>query len=266
MAGDREKALAAGMNDYIAKPVDFADLCEVLAKWITPASPTEVAALSSAAAEQPDDASVDELPGLDLERGVAMARGKMSIYRRLILRFRETYGDFEPLFRSAQQSSDTEAPTRCAHSLKGAAGIICAPGVVEAAAALEACCKHGGSGEETEERLAVVLSQLAPACDSIDRLDAPDTMDRGVSEALLPDGAEVERLLGRLRASLRDSDTSASEFVEMLRPVLAGPPAGELFARLDREVQRYDFDQAAATLSELENLLPGATGSPREEG
>ena len=34
MVGDREKALAAGMNDHVAKPVDPADLYTVLMRWL----------------------------------------------------------------------------------------------------------------------------------------------------------------------------------------------------------------------------------------
>ncbi len=36
MAQDREKSLAAGMNDHICKPLDLTELFRCLAKWITP--------------------------------------------------------------------------------------------------------------------------------------------------------------------------------------------------------------------------------------
>jgi len=36
MTGDREKFLAAGMNDYIAKPVDIQDLKEVIKRVLSP--------------------------------------------------------------------------------------------------------------------------------------------------------------------------------------------------------------------------------------
>ncbi|MFS2021643.1 response regulator, partial [Massilia sp. CT11-108] len=37
MAGDREKSLAAGMNDHVVKPIDPDLLLRTLVKWIAPA-------------------------------------------------------------------------------------------------------------------------------------------------------------------------------------------------------------------------------------
>jgi len=37
MDGDREKALDAGMNDHISKPVRLPEMFHVMAKWIRPA-------------------------------------------------------------------------------------------------------------------------------------------------------------------------------------------------------------------------------------
>ena len=36
MTGDREKCLKAGMNDYVAKPIDSEELFSTLVKWIKP--------------------------------------------------------------------------------------------------------------------------------------------------------------------------------------------------------------------------------------
>jgi CheY-like chemotaxis protein len=34
MVGDREKVLAAGMNDHVAKPIRFEELLATLARWV----------------------------------------------------------------------------------------------------------------------------------------------------------------------------------------------------------------------------------------
>jgi len=40
MAGDRERALAAGMNDHIAKPVNVQELFGKLVHWLRPGAAT----------------------------------------------------------------------------------------------------------------------------------------------------------------------------------------------------------------------------------
>jgi CheY-like chemotaxis protein len=37
MVGDREKVLAAGMNDHVAKPIKVEELFATLARWVRPA-------------------------------------------------------------------------------------------------------------------------------------------------------------------------------------------------------------------------------------
>jgi CheY-like chemotaxis protein len=51
MKGDREKCLAAGASDYIAKPVNVDKLTSVLRVWLAPRAPSSLAAMPVPAAE-----------------------------------------------------------------------------------------------------------------------------------------------------------------------------------------------------------------------
>jgi DNA-binding response OmpR family regulator len=55
MTGDRDRCLAAGMDDYIAKPVRSQTLVEVLRRWIVDAdqAPEDPAGGAPAAGDQP---------------------------------------------------------------------------------------------------------------------------------------------------------------------------------------------------------------------
>ena len=86
---DRRACEQAGMDDFVAKPVDPLMLYSTLLKWLPPSASTPVIA----AAEQPlpEPPQVAELlnrlaliPGLDLARGLKMVRGKSEKYANLV--------------------------------------------------------------------------------------------------------------------------------------------------------------------------------------
>jgi PAS domain S-box-containing protein len=59
MAGDRERCLSGGMNDYIAKPVDLAQLAAALARWLPASGMTGSAHLSGNSAAERAMASLN---------------------------------------------------------------------------------------------------------------------------------------------------------------------------------------------------------------
>ena len=71
MAGDREKTIAAGMNDYIAKPIDVDEMFQTMARWISPAQPLSGAVSDAAPVATP----APEIPPLDaIDTAAGLAR------------------------------------------------------------------------------------------------------------------------------------------------------------------------------------------------
>jgi len=150
MAGDREKVLAAGMNDHVAKPFHVDDLFATLARWVRPK------------ALQSTGPAVETLPGLDERAGLKAVRGNEALYRRLLGMFRQSEADFELRFRDALARDDTAVAMRCAHDLKSVAGTLGMAEVQRAAQALELACEQEAGDEAIEELLKDVARLLKP--------------------------------------------------------------------------------------------------------
>jgi len=169
MVGDREKVLAAGMNDHIAKPIKLDELFATLARWVRP---------SGAAASGP--ASVDgtgdgvhplaDLPGVDSRAGLAGLMHDERLYRRVLCLFRDRERDFESRFRATLAAGDRGAATRLAHDLKSVAGTLGVHEVEHAAAALEQACRQEAGIEEIEALALKAVSLLDPVIAGLQKL------------------------------------------------------------------------------------------------
>jgi CheY-like chemotaxis protein len=109
MAGDRARCLAAGMDDYLAKPLRPEEVDAVLSRWLdVPAGP------STAAANAP---AVDQL--IDATRMHTFRRDYADIAGQLV----ELFTDGTPVLldelRAAVEQDDSEQLKRSAHKLKG---------------------------------------------------------------------------------------------------------------------------------------------------
>jgi signal transduction histidine kinase/DNA-binding response OmpR family regulator len=150
MAGDREKVLAVGMNDHIAKPVHVDELFATLARWVQPKSP------------QAAGPELETVTGLDASAGLKAVRGNEKLYRRLLVMFRQREAEFETRFRDARAHADTPAAVREAHDLKSVAGTLGMPEVQRAAQALEVACEQEAGDEAIELLLTEVTGLLRP--------------------------------------------------------------------------------------------------------
>ncbi len=159
LTGDREKVLSIGMNDHVAKPINLSEFFNTLAKWVTPNRPSDGLETSATTTAQTlNGEGFPILPGIDTEAGLRTTRNNPSLYIRMLLRFKETYRDFEHNFAETRESGDRTAPTRAAHSLKGAAGNLGISGVQQAAEALELACR--GEAGHVDDRLADLMNEL----------------------------------------------------------------------------------------------------------
>jgi PAS domain S-box-containing protein len=152
MVGDREKALAAGMNDQIGKPFKVDDMFATLVRWIRPEADGHPTPSTGTHLE-----SLGSLPGIDVSTWLDSRMGDIDLYRRLLGMFLRDQQDFPAPFVAALAVADLPTARRLAHNLKSLSAMLGAHGVERAAMALEHAC----ATEEPRHRLQSLLDDLA---------------------------------------------------------------------------------------------------------
>ncbi len=141
MDEERERTQAAGMNDFVTKPIDPEQLLAVLSRWkplrltALPVVPPPPVAVSDAGVGFP------EIPGIDIQDGLARMRFKKTLYEKVLRDFYARFAGEPERIRIALAADNWEEARRMAHSLKGLCATIGALPLAAMAKDLEACLK-----------------------------------------------------------------------------------------------------------------------------
>lgn len=143
MRGDRERCLAAGMDDYLTKPLRKEDLKGALDRWL-PASIQSHASPALGAEETTEGQDSGSLPVIfDVVAMVRNIGGDRELMEELVDLFLQRYQAMLEGIRAALADGDRQAVEQAAHLLKGTASNLCASEVVSSAGQLEALGRLG---------------------------------------------------------------------------------------------------------------------------
>ena len=228
---DRDACLAAGMNDFIAKPVGLAQLGDMLMKWLPERGGAQpVVPDGEATAGLPT--ALAALAHIDAARGLQAFNGQADKYRNLLQLFASHHQEDHATVASLLAAGDVEGMRVLAHALKGAAGSVGATGVERAATSLLTALQSGAAAPGDMERCAGQLqAELALALGDIARTLAT------AADVDMP-AAQVQ--LGALRELLERGDYAATELAQGARQALQTALGGDANEVL-RRIAAFDY-------------------------
>jgi CheY-like chemotaxis protein len=284
---ERQRCLAAGMNDHISKPIDPDHLFETVGRFYKPApmnAPLEPSAgvnlLPPSQDERPESSpssagvteakltevrapAPDDLPsvqGLDTKDGLTRVAGNRKLYLKLLRQFVEQQGPAPAQITEALAAKDVPLAERLAHTVKGVAGNLGAGAVQRAAARLEKAIAARIPVTELTPSLQEFRSTLDsfvtglraafPAAEPSAALAAPATV---------LDPAQARHVVQEIILHLNNFDPAACDCLEANRDVFRALLPGEAFAAFEQQVGEFAFGDALATLQPAatqKGLLP----------
>ncbi len=261
LGDERERCLAAGMNDYVPKPIHIPNLYAALIRWVRAPEPqrrpaAEPAAPAAApAVAQPDGSEVSlpaQIPEIDVEAGLARAMGNRDLYAGLLVQFAKTNESLGTDVAAAVDKGDLELARFLVHGLASTAGNIGADGLYAAANALEKAIVEERDGE-IPALLAAFRDRLDTALEAICRsgvapADRPIRLGNGSAPF---DPAEAEQMADRLAALLDDQDMAARGQLDAMLEMFGGRGQDEQLERLSASLQALEFKEAREILADI---------------
>jgi len=160
MKGDRERCLAAGMDDYVPKPLRGEVLDAALARWVRPLNGEKALAVAAGADNGAEGDQPLDLETLDRLRTEFAGLARPDALESVIRQFLETAPSGVAAIKAGVELGDREAISEGGHSLKGSSATFGATRLATVCSALE---RAGRDGDLEEARSLITELEEAAA-------------------------------------------------------------------------------------------------------
>lgn len=252
MQGDREKCLDAGMNDYLAKPIDPCLLESMLYKWLAEG----VENLSMTQIQPQPNSEVDDSVVWDKKTALARVLGKQTLLIELLQTFKQEMPERIKELKSAVNGKLDEEVRSIAHSIKGAAANISGIQLSSFAFQLEKAGKEALSEQyaslfnELELAFTALLESFSSFISEMEAEKAAQQSTELLSEQ------QLATILLDILARLENSDFIDSEEIEKIENAVEAPELKSLLQTLHEQISMFDLTSAIETSKQTLALLP----------
>ncbi|RZM77901.1 PAS domain S-box protein [Leptolyngbya iicbica] len=254
MQGDRQKCLAIGMNDYLAKPIVKAEMYAAIQRWV----PSEQVPSSRSTRSMhalpisPVPAAFTHLNSFNIEQGLQYVGENLDLYIKLLQQFLSKNQTFVEQFQQHIDQEDYVTATRLVHNLKSTAATLGCAALKNPAQTLEQSLLQHPQNYDADsftavvDILATVLNELTTWQASYHQPQLPEeTLDD-------LDWSVVLQQVQQMQTALDSDLVAALEHLKYLQEVLQNHHSTrQIVNTLARSLDDFEIDRAQTTLQTL---------------
>ncbi|MCU7938747.1 MAG: response regulator [gamma proteobacterium symbiont of Bathyaustriella thionipta] len=264
---DRQACFEAGMNDFVAKPVDPSQLYSKLVKWLPkdlpPAElpPTSTTVDVKVAALRKYLKSVE---GINAETGLYNVRDDVKLYVSLLQQFDTLHGDDMQKLKQQLDDSATNEAKRLAHTLKGASGTLGLVKIEEIARTLEKILSNIINRTIKDKDKDTIHHWIEAITSEQEKLHHAliKITDKLESEAeVFASSTDVSSLLNQLQTLLSMDDTRASELFLNNKSVLKAVFGGKIDL-LAQQIAIFNYPDALQNIKAMTTSFNSTEQNP----
>ncbi len=248
MQSDRDRCMAAGMNDHVAKPIEPEDLWIALLKWIKPKNLNAVPEVKSRTEQY------EELPygidGLDVNNGLHLVLGKKALYVLLLRKFVSGQKSTTEKIIKALKENDWYAAELLAHTLKGVSGQIGASTVQHQAERIESAIKQ----RKSRKIIHVMIDELKGPCEYlITQLEQKLPKEPSII-AVKVNKKKLKAVCDKLEILLADDDAESGDVLDANADML-NTAFPDHYRRIADGIRSFNCEAALEALNEARGTL-----------
>jgi HPt (histidine-containing phosphotransfer) domain-containing protein len=253
MQEERERCLAAGMNEHLSKPVVIENLYDMLARLTGRTAKTSSEPVIKDELEHQSILITEYLPGINIETALSRINGNKRLLGQLIKIFAQDHQGITQEVRHFIADNDTLSAARLVHGLKGVAGNLSAERLQIASANLETALKNKDINASSAllPLLEAALAEVFTAATLLTETATPARTTGTFSSK------EISSLLGELQNLLEIHSLDLSSPLDSLRAMLTQGDEHNQIEALAESVQRLDYQKALIILQSLAEKISG---------
>ena len=160
LVSDRQRCIAAGMNDYVSKPIDLEVLLSTLERWVSPAPANNNPRPATASESDPEEITLPEIPGIDSIGAIEGMGGHLDFYLSALRLFTLTEADLPERIGASMNRGDSAETSRILKTFSGLCTSIGATDLAMTATQAEKAVIGSAGSEQELEKLTMLHGQL----------------------------------------------------------------------------------------------------------